>query len=130
MTVTSNATDLTGATLTISSGTLQTGDTLHFTNQNGITGSYSGGVLTLSGSATVAQYQTALRSVTFSTTSSNTTARSIGVVALDNSLTSTSAAEFVKVAIGAPVVSPSGTGQYLPERRCRRRQSTRRNPEL
>jgi hypothetical protein len=56
--------NLTGATVTISSG-LQAGDTLHFTDQNGITGAYSGGVLTLTGSATVAQYQAALASVTF-----------------------------------------------------------------
>ena len=83
--------------MTISSGTLQTGDTLNFTTQNGITGSFSGGVLTLSGSATVAQYQTALQSVTFSTTSTNTTARAISIVALDNSLTSTAAAETVDV---------------------------------
>ena len=55
--------------MTISAGTLQSGDTLNFTNQNGISGSYSGGVLTLTGSATPAQYQTALQSVTFSTTS-------------------------------------------------------------
>ena len=44
MTVSSTDAQLTAATLTISSGTLQTGDTLNFTNQNGITGSYSGGV--------------------------------------------------------------------------------------
>ena len=81
VTVSSSDTDLTGATVTISAGTLQSGDTLHFTNQNGITGSYSGGVLTLSGSATPAQYQTALQSVTFSTTSTNTTTRSISIVA-------------------------------------------------
>ena len=86
VTVSSSDTDLTGATVTISSGTLQSGDTLHFTNQNGISGSYSGGVLTLSGSATPAQYQTALQSVTFSTTSSNTTTRSLSIVALDNAL--------------------------------------------
>ena len=55
ITVTSNDTDLTGATVTISSGTLQTGDTLNFSTQNGITGSFSGGVLTLSGSATAGQ---------------------------------------------------------------------------
>ena len=107
VTLTSNDTDLTGATLTISSGTLQTGDSLNFTTQNGITGSFSGGVLTLSGSATVANYQTALQSVTFSTTSTNATTRSIAVVALDNSLTSNSAAESVKVT--AATASLSGT---------------------
>ena len=62
---------LAGATVTISSG-LQTGDTLHFTDQNGISFvSYTGGVLTLSGTATLAQYQTALRSVTFDNTTND-----------------------------------------------------------
>ena len=57
---------LTGATITISSG-LTTGDLLGFTNQNGIVGSYNGstGVLTLSGSASLANYQAALQSITF-----------------------------------------------------------------
>ena len=66
--------DLTGATVTISAGTLQAGDTLHFTNQNGITGSYSGGVLTLNGSATPAQYQQGPYSRSRSPTSSAVTA--------------------------------------------------------
>ncbi len=104
--VSSSDTDLTSATVTISSGTLQSGDLLIFNNQNGITGSYSGGVLTLSGSATVANYQAALESVTFSTTSTNTTARDISIVALDNSLASTAAAESVDVA-AASTSSPS-----------------------
>jgi hypothetical protein len=64
--------DLAGATVTISTG-LQAGDTLHFTNQNGITGSYSAGVLTLTGSATQADYQTALESITFDSSSDNPT---------------------------------------------------------
>ena len=81
MTGSPSASDLTGATVTISADTLQSGDMLNFTNQNGITGSYSGGVLTLSGSATPAQYQAALQSVTFSTTSTNTTTRAISIVA-------------------------------------------------
>ena len=89
----STYTDLTGATVTISSATLQLGDTLIFTNQNGITGSYSGGVLTLSGSATPAQYQTALQSVTFSTASVSTTTRSISVVANNGATASNTAAE-------------------------------------
>ena len=46
-------------------------DTLGFTNENGISGSYNAttGVLTLSGTATVAQYQAALRSVTYANSS-------------------------------------------------------------
>ena len=47
----------------------------NFTNQSGITGSYNAatGVLSLSGSATVAQYQAALESVPFSSSSHNPT---------------------------------------------------------
>ena len=67
----------TGATVTISAG-LTSGDALGFTAQNGILGSYnaSTGVLTLTGSATVAQFQAALRSVSYSSTSDNPTATS------------------------------------------------------
>jgi hypothetical protein len=65
---------LTGATVAITGGFLA-GDILSFANQNGISGSYnaSTGVLTLSGSATLAAYQAALDSITFSTTNANPT---------------------------------------------------------
>ncbi|MEX0956670.1 MAG: tandem-95 repeat protein [Rhizobiaceae bacterium] len=66
-------TDLDGATVTIS-GNFATGqDVLGFVNQNGITGSYNAatGVLTLTGSATKAQYEAALVSVTYFNTSDN-----------------------------------------------------------
>ncbi|HEX3528831.1 MAG TPA: Ig-like domain-containing protein [Thermoanaerobaculia bacterium] len=48
-------------------------DVLGFTNQNGITGGYNAGtgVLTLSGSSSLANYQTALRSVTYFNSSDN-----------------------------------------------------------
>ena len=73
-------TEITGATVTISTG-LTTGDVLAFTTQNGITiDSNTGGVLTLTGTTTLANYQTALRTVTFNSTSDdptvNTTASS------------------------------------------------------
>ncbi|ALK89388.1 Ig-like domain-containing protein [Limnohabitans sp. 63ED37-2] len=69
--------NLTGATVQITSGRT-TGDVLSFTNANGITGSFdaASGKLTLSGTATVAQYQAALQSVTYSSTSDNPTATS------------------------------------------------------
>ena len=65
--------NLTGATVAIS-GNFQSGqDILGFANQNGITGSFNAatGVLTLSGSASVANYQAALRSVTYFDNSDN-----------------------------------------------------------
>ena len=59
-----DGTSITGATVTL--GGKQTGDSLSFTEMHGITGGYdfSTGVLTLSGTATIAQYQEALRTVT------------------------------------------------------------------
>ena len=52
-------------------------DTLAFTNQNGITGTWTAatGVLALSGTATVAEYQTALRSITYTNNSDYPTTR-------------------------------------------------------
>merc|ERR1712096_533069 len=65
--------DLTGATVTISNG-LTSGDALAFTGgQAGITGGYVNGVLTLGGSATVAQYQAVLASVTYASSSQDPT---------------------------------------------------------
>ncbi len=53
--------NLAGATIRIGSGFVA-GDTLHFVNQNGISGSYVAGtgILTLTGNDTLAHYQTAL----------------------------------------------------------------------
>ena len=67
-----NGGPLAGATVSIGSGFFA-GDVLTFTNRNGITGSYDAvhGVLTLTGSASVASYNAALDSITFSSTSSN-----------------------------------------------------------
>ena len=69
--------NLSGATVAISTG-FSAGDLLSFSNQNGIAGAYNAasGVLTLSGTATVAQYQAALRSVGYSSSSENPTASS------------------------------------------------------
>ncbi|MCC5645205.1 cadherin-like domain-containing protein [Nostoc sp. CHAB 5824] len=85
--------NLASATVNISSGFIAAQDTLAFTNQNGITGSYnsSTGVLTLTGSSTVANYQTALRSVTYSNSSDNPslTPRTISFIVNDGSANST-----------------------------------------
>lgn len=57
--------NMTGATVVISANYQAAQDFLQFTNQNGISGSFSTGTLTLTGTATAAQYQTALRSVRY-----------------------------------------------------------------
>ena len=63
---------ITGATVVISAGSF-TNDTLNFNNQFSITGVFSGTTMTLSGSDTVAHYQTALQSVTYSSTNADPT---------------------------------------------------------
>ena len=66
-------TNMEGATITISSGYQSSEDVLAFTNANGITGSWdsSGGVLTLSGSASKANYETAFESITYQNTNTD-----------------------------------------------------------
>ena len=65
---------LASASVRITAGFVN-GDTLGFTGQNGIAGSYNAatGVLTLSGAASVGAYQAALASVTYSSTSGSPT---------------------------------------------------------
>jgi VCBS repeat-containing protein len=116
--------NLTGATIAIGSG-LVAGDTLNFTGQNGITGSYnaSTGVLTLTGTDTLAHYQAALESITFSTGVANTGSRTIDWSVTDGSPgngTSAIAASTVSVVqggpqlnVGAPHVTFTGGGSAV-----------------
>ncbi|MCD9846480.1 VCBS domain-containing protein [Bradyrhizobium diazoefficiens] len=113
--------NLTGATVSITANFTSGQDVLGFSNQNGITGSYnaSTGVLTLTGSATVAQYQAALESVTYFNSSDNPsgTTRTISYQVDDgqtanhasNSVTSTVAVTPVN---DAPVVVAGHTLNY------------------
>jgi hypothetical protein len=108
--------NLSGATVSITSNfSSADGDSLNFTNTASITGSYNSGtgVLTLSGSDTVANYQAALRSITFSNTSDNPTTATRTVsfqVTDDGALPSNTATRNVTVAASndAPVVTTSG----------------------
>ena len=105
--------NLTGATVTIGSGFVTGDDTLSFSTQNGITGSYAAGVLTLSGTTTLANYQTALELITFSTTAATGGARTIDWVVKDGSTsngTSTTATSTVEVVAGPQI---SGTGNSV-----------------
>ena len=111
----SDADNTTLASATVSIGGFVTGDTLNFTNQNGISGSYDSGtgVLTLTGSASVANYQAALRTITFSSASDNptnfgaSTSRTISFTANDGTASSTAATSTVNVTAvnDAPVVT-------------------------
>ena len=94
---------ITGATVSITAGfSASSTDTLTFTNANGITGTYSAstGVLTLTGSASLAAYQAALRSVQFSTqdTAASPAARTVSFKVTDStSATSNTATRTINV---------------------------------
>jgi hypothetical protein len=107
---------LAGATVAISAG-LFAGDTLNFANQNGIAGSYnaSTGVLTLTGSASLANYQAALESITFSSTSGNPSdwdtdlSRTVSWTVTDGTLSSNTSASTIIVGATSQGPPPAGT---------------------
>ena len=84
--------NLTGATIQITANNQTTQDVLAFTAGFGVTGSFVAGTgtLTLSGTTTLANYQTLLRSVTFKTNnaSANTLTRTISFIINDGLLLS------------------------------------------
>ena len=99
-----DSTNLSGATITISSGFVSGGeDVLSFTAGNGISGTFdnSTGVLSLSGSATKANYETALESVKYENTSENpnTANRVVSWVVTDGS--NSSSAVYSTITVGA-----------------------------
>jgi hypothetical protein len=107
-------TELEGATVSIGSGFVTGEDVLRFANQSGITGTYgaASGVLTLTGTATVAEYQVAIRSVQFENTNGDDPTggpRTISFVVTDGSLPSAAVTKDVAVVpVGdAPVVTTS-----------------------
>ncbi|PKO25031.1 MAG: hypothetical protein CVU35_06235, partial [Betaproteobacteria bacterium HGW-Betaproteobacteria-8] len=112
--VDADSTNITGATITLSNA--QAGDVLAAgTMPAGITASVVGNVVTLSGTATLADYQTAIQAVTFSTSSTDTTPRSIDVVVTDGTNVSNTATTTVAIALlTAPEIdldaSEAGTG--------------------
>ncbi|MGE5478357.1 MAG: Ig-like domain-containing protein [Bacteroidales bacterium] len=97
------------------------GDVLSFTPQSGITGSYDSltGVLTLTGTASVADYQAALQSVFFSNTSDNpaTSNRSVTLTVGDGLATSAALTQTVQVAAvnDAPILTVSDIHSSLVE---------------
>ncbi|MCF2148535.1 putative Ig domain-containing protein [Desmonostoc muscorum LEGE 12446] len=107
--------NLSGATISITSGFVPGEDTLAFTNQNGISGSYnsSTGILTLTGSATIANYQTALRSITYTNSTDNptTTPRTVSFVVSDGIANSATISRNIDITAvnDAPVASATNS---------------------
>jgi len=92
---------LTGARVSISAAFSSGEDSLAFTDQLGITGSWDGatGILTLSGTASVADYETALRSVTYVNTNDDPSVavRTVEFVVNDGALDSAAVTRQVQV---------------------------------
>ncbi len=113
--------NLTGATVRITGNYINGQDVLSFLTQNGITGVWDAGTgtLTLSGAATVAQYQAALRSITYTNSSDNpsTSARTVSFIVTDGALSSTAATRSIAITAvnDAPVVSTSGGSSSFTE---------------
>jgi hypothetical protein len=108
--------NLAGATVRIGANLRTAEDELRFTSQNGISGSYDSGTgtLTLTGSASVADYQAALRSVRYrnnDTAQPSTETRTVSFVASDSALFSNTVAATVTVAaVDDPPVLTAGAG--------------------
>ena len=111
-----DTTVMTGAAITILSGAAPS-DWLNFTTQNGITGNFNSvtETLTLTGAATVAAYQAALRSISFSNAGDNPTpngdtVRTIGFSVYDGTRYSAVATTTINVTgiNDPPVLSGAG----------------------
>ncbi len=107
MVVDFDSANITGATITLTNP--KAGDLFAVGSlPPGITAVVSGNIVTLSGSATPAAYQTALQAITFNNTadSPDTTPRSVTVTVTDGSLTSNTATATINVVAvnDAPVV--------------------------
>jgi hypothetical protein len=90
--------NLSSATVSIGTGYISGEDTLSFTSEDGITGAFSSGLLSLSGTASLADYDAVLQSVTFDTTSTTTGSRTIDWSVNDGVLGSSIATSTVDVA--------------------------------
>ncbi|MEY2580498.1 MAG: trimeric autotransporter adhesin, partial [Ilumatobacteraceae bacterium] len=106
--------NMSSATVTITNK-VAAQDTLAFINQNGITGTWtaSTGILALSGSSSVANYQTALRSITYNNSSDNptTTTRTVTFVVNDGTANSNTASRTITLTAvnDSPVNSVPGS---------------------
>jgi hypothetical protein len=110
-------TNFQSATVSITSG-FQTGkDVLSFVNANGISGSWNSttGVLTLTGSATIANYQAALRSVKFENAdlTSNNSSRTISFQVFDGSIYSNTASRNI-LFTGPPSITTAEVSNIAP----------------
>ncbi|MCX6173831.1 MAG: T9SS type A sorting domain-containing protein [Ignavibacteriales bacterium] len=104
-------TTISSAIIQITSNYSNGQDILSFTNQNGITGVWTAatGTMSLSGVTTKANYQTALRSITYQNTSQNpnTSVRTVSFVVNDGALNSNTVTRNINVVVvnNSPVIT-------------------------
>ena len=106
-----DSTTLTGATITLTNA--QAGDVLAAgALPSGITAVVAGNVVTLSGAASLANYQTAIRAITFASTSENpaTVTRSISVVVTDGITPSAAATTLVAINLAPDPINDTVSG--------------------
>lgn len=114
-------TNLESAVVQITSGYASGQDQLLFTDQNGIVGSYNSttGTLTLSGTATVAQYEAAIRSIAYSNISDSpdTTTRTVSITVNDGDSDSNTVTRDIAITAvnDAPILTPYGPTLSLSE---------------
>ncbi len=106
--------NLSGATISFTNNFVTAEDQLNFANQLGITGSYTSatGILTLSGTASLASYSTALRSINYSNSNQfpSTLSRKISFVVSDGTNSGNTFDKFLDVTqINVPPVLTDGT---------------------
>ncbi|WP_440683943.1 hypothetical protein, partial [Cysteiniphilum halobium] len=111
-------TNIESASISITNNYVNGEDILAFVDTANISGSFNAttGVLSLSGSDTLANYQAALRSVTYQNTSDNPSplARTVSFVVNDGDVNSTAATSTINVTAvnDAPVISAGSTLNY------------------
>lgn len=107
-------TNASSASVSITSGFSSAEDQLVFVNQNGITGSFTGGTLSLTGTATYANYQAALRSIVYRNTAPDRTNanRTISWKINDGVIDSDAGTQTLSVPNQVPVMSVAATANY------------------
>ena len=111
--------NLASATVTMTTNYVNGQDVLAFVNQNGITGTWTAGtgVLSLTGSSSVANYQTALRSITYNNNSDapSTSARTVTFVVNDGANASnTGSRQITLTAVNDAPVNSVPAAQFTP----------------
>jgi gliding motility-associated-like protein len=110
-------TEIESASIAIGAGFDNTEDVLAFTNQNGITGAYNAttGVLTLTGTATIAQYQAAIASITYQNADAldaSAATRTINIIVNDGDANSNTYSREIYVNINPVITSAASVAIF------------------